>query len=27
LVVGPSATGANMVLPLGDLDLNRQGAE
>ncbi|MCL4178564.1 MAG: prohibitin family protein [Verrucomicrobia bacterium] len=27
LVVGPGATGANMVLPLGDLDLNRQGAE
>jgi prohibitin 2 len=27
LVVGPTATGANMVLPLGDLDLNRQGAE
>lgn len=27
LVVGPNATGANMVLPLGDLDLNRQGAE
>jgi prohibitin 2 len=27
LVVGPTATGANMVLPLGDLNLNRQGAE
>jgi prohibitin 2 len=27
LVVGPNATGANMLLPLGDLDLNRQGAE
>jgi prohibitin 2 len=27
LVVGPNATGANMVLPLGDLDLNRQGVE
>ena len=27
LVVGPTATGANMVLPLGDLNLNRQGVE